>query len=91
MPDTPDILQAKQNQTMYSQVKYVIKHIKWCHGIIDVNAEAMEMNDSKWLIEGCCNLWWLEASEWLWLYIHSMEVGTVPLLFISVLIVFGTV
>lgn len=31
--------------------------------IIDVNAEAMEMNDSKSLIEGYCNLWWLEASE----------------------------
>ena len=31
--------------------------------VTDVNAEAMEMNDSKWLIEGCCNLWQLEASE----------------------------
>lgn len=31
--------------------------------IIDVNSEAMEMNASKWLIEGCCSSWWLEASE----------------------------
>lgn len=23
MPDTPDILQAKQNQTIYSQVKFI--------------------------------------------------------------------
>lgn len=53
MPDTPDILQAKQNQAQYSQVK-LHKNLAW--------------NELNFLNDVTVNNWrkcWINRNEWL--------------------------